>query len=145
MFYFATFGRVQGPNVLLNCAFHGNGTIEPHMRWSTGLLVDNCEVLPSSNMKNRGIMGSGHGWTIGWSVAWNCRAKNFLVPATPRLHELGHRLHRRAESAAMPGTKNPKLPNGIYDSPDKPVTPQSLYLEQLRERLGAEAVKNIGY
>lgn len=33
--------------------------------------------------------------------------------------------------------------NGIFDSPGKPVAPASLYLEQLRERLGEAA--NIGY
>ena len=122
LFYFATFGRVQGPNVLLNCAFHGNGTIEPHMRWSTGLLVDNCEVPTGSiDLKNRGIMGSGHGWTIGWSVAWNCRAKNFLVQQPPGSMNWAIGCTGAAESAAMPGTKTPKLPNGIYDSPTSPL------------------------
>ena len=37
------------------------------------------------------------------------------------------------------------IPEGIYESRGTAVTPASLYLEQLRERLGAEAVKNIGY
>ena len=32
-----------GPNVILNCTFRGQGSrVQPHMRWSTGLLVDNC-------------------------------------------------------------------------------------------------------
>jgi hypothetical protein len=39
----------------------------------------------------------------------------------------------------------PTLPLGISDSPGKPVAPQSLYLAQLAERLGPQAVKNIGY
>jgi alpha-L-fucosidase len=37
------------------------------------------------------------------------------------------------------------LPGGIFESPGKPVTPQSLYLTQLAERLGPQALKNIGY
>jgi hypothetical protein len=37
------------------------------------------------------------------------------------------------------------LPQGIIDSQDKPVEPASLYLEQLKERLGPQALKNIGY
>jgi len=37
------------------------------------------------------------------------------------------------------------LPNGIYDSFGTPVTPSSLYLQQLLERKGAQAVINIGY
>jgi len=39
----------------------------------------------------------------------------------------------------------PLLPGGIIESPNKPVQPTSLYLEQLRERLGPTALTNIGY
>ncbi|HWX21678.1 MAG TPA: hypothetical protein VN578_17375 [Candidatus Binatia bacterium] len=45
----------------------------------------------------------------------------------------------------MPFGHEPKLPAGIFDSHDSPVAPSSLYLAQLRERLGEQAVKNIGY
>jgi hypothetical protein len=44
-----------------------------------------------------------------------------------------------------PGPPLPKLPQGIIESQGAPVTPASLYLEQLRDRLGAQAVRNIGY
>jgi hypothetical protein len=44
-----------------------------------------------------------------------------------------------------PGPGLPILPQGIIDSLDAPVAPASLYLEQLRERLGTPAIKNIGY
>ena len=37
------------------------------------------------------------------------------------------------------------LPSGLIESQGKPVTPQSLYLAQLAERLGPDALKNIGY
>jgi hypothetical protein len=33
----------------------------------------------------------------------------------------------------------------IYDSWDKPVQPRSLYLQQLTDRLGPRAAKDIGY
>jgi len=36
-------------------------------------------------------------------------------------------------------------PNGIFESPGKAVTPGSLYLAQLCERLGPKAVADIGY
>jgi hypothetical protein len=50
------------------------------------------------------------------------------------------------EANAEPGQKHgPKLRSGIVDSPGVTVTPASLYLEQLRERLGAQAVANTGY
>jgi hypothetical protein len=48
-------------------------------------------------------------------------------------------------SQSMPGGSGEILPDGDFDSPNVPVTPVSLYLEQLRERLGPQAVKNIGY
>ena len=41
--------------------------------------------------------------------------------------------------------KDPAIPDGIYDSSGRAVEPASLYLEQLRERLGEKALANIGY
>jgi hypothetical protein len=144
-FYFVTFGRVQGPNVLLNCAFHGNGSIQPHMRWSTGLLVDNCSCPEGGiNLQNRGIMGSGHGWAIGWAVAWNCHAKSLLIQQPPGTMNWSIGNTGAIESQPMPGTQSPKLPNGIADSPNRPVSPESLYLQQLRDRLGSNALRNLG-
>jgi hypothetical protein len=37
------------------------------------------------------------------------------------------------------------LPSGLIESQGKPVAPQSLYLSQLAERLGPNALKYIGY
>jgi hypothetical protein len=78
--YFATEPRQQGPVVILNSVFHGDGNIEPHQRWSTGLLVDNCAVPNGGiHLINRGTMGSGHGWTIGWGIVWNSIASDFII------------------------------------------------------------------
>lgn len=44
-----------------------------------------------------------------------------------------------------PFDSQPNLSAGTFDSPGIPVEPQSLYLAQLAERLGPQAVKNIGY
>jgi hypothetical protein len=133
--------------VLLNCVFKGGGWIQPHQRWATGLLVDNCQV-PDGGIEfmNRGEMGSGHGWAIGWAVAWNCTAKNFLNQQPPGSQNWLIGCKGDIEHKAMPFEKNnPILPDGIIDSQNKPVTPQSLYLTQLKERLGEKALKNIGY
>lgn len=46
---------------------------------------------------------------------------------------------------AMPFDKAPFLPEGTYDIHGKAVHPKSLYLAQLRARLGIEALQNIGY
>lgn len=151
VFYIATQARQQGPVVALHCHFEGNGAIQPHQRWSTGLLVDNCEVPDGGiDMKNRGIMGSGHGWAIGWAVVWNSTARSFVIQQAPGTltWSIGNRGSQ--ELAAMPtgnGDRKhqPPLPQGMIESQGKRVKPDSLYIEQLRERLGDAAVKSVGY
>ena len=97
------------------------------------------------DFRNRGEMGSGHGWTMGWGVAWNCRAKDFVMQDPPgAINWMVGCVGERAPKP-RPFDKSPDLPPGVVDSPGKPVTPQSLYLTQLGERLGPKALKNIGY
>jgi len=146
LFFFGTGAKVTGPVVLLNCIFRGNGWIQPHQRWATGLLVDNCEVPDGGiDFMNRGIMGSGHGWTIGWAVAWNSSAKSFLNQQPPGAANWVIGGKGEKQKRAIPFESKPDLQEGIYDSYLQQVTPQSLYLTQLSERLGSKAVKNIGY
>ena len=38
-----------------------------------------------------------------------------------------------------------ETPSGIFENPGAAATPASLYLEQLRERLGPKALRSIGY
>jgi hypothetical protein len=136
-----------GPNVVLNSVFRGHGSrIQPHHRWSTAVLVDNCAVPDGGiDFPNRGVAGSGHGWTTGWSVAWNCVADFYVIQNPPSIANwaignIGRRLQtpRYFDNA-------PLVPEGIFDSHGKPVAPQSLYLAQLQERLGSAALKAIGY
>jgi hypothetical protein len=151
VFYFATEPRQQGPVVILNSVFHGDGNIEPHQRWSTGLLVDNCSVPDGGiHLINRGIMGSGHGWTIGWGVVWNSTAGNFIIQQAPGTTTWAMGNRGPLKSEGVPDGKGGRvhgtpLPSGLIESQGKPVTPQSLYLSQLAERLGPDALKNIGY
>jgi len=146
LFFFATGAKVNGPIVLLNCIFRGNGWIQPHQRWATGLLVDGCEVPDGGiDFMNRGVMGSGHGWAIGWAVAWNCKAKSFLNQQPPGGANWVIGSQGEHQKRAIPFDTEPFLPEGIYDSHGSPVVPASLYLAQLNERLGKLAVKNIGY
>ena len=151
VFYFATGPRQQGPVVILNSIFHGNGNLEPHRNWSTGLLVDNCSVPDSGiHLVNRGNMSTGQGWAIGWGVVWNSTAGNFVIQQAPGTitWAMGNRGPLKSEGVPdgnggrVHGTP---LPSGLIESQDKPVTPQSLYLSQLAERLGPDALKNIGY
>ena len=41
-FFVATMNAEATLNVVLNCTFNGAGAIQPHARWSTGLLIDGC-------------------------------------------------------------------------------------------------------
>jgi hypothetical protein len=150
VFYIAVGPGMQGPNVVLNCIFHGNGHVQPHQRWSTGILIDSCQVPEGGiDLMNRGAMGSGHGWTMGWGVAWNNIAKSYLIQMPPGSANwaIGNRGEQTLGKTPTfdPGPGLPILPQGIIESQDTPVAPASLYLEQLRERLGTQALKNIGY
>lgn len=146
VWFAATGGGHSGPIVFLNCNFSGNGHIEGHMRWTTGVLLDNCSMPAGGiDFKNRGAMGSGHGWGIGWAVAWNCLAKSYVVQQPPGA--MNWAIGCTGESVAMsrPFDTEPLLPTGTFDSPGRRVTPASLYLAQLNERLGPAAVKSLGY
>ena len=155
LFFFGTGAKVTGPVVVLNSVFKGNGWIQPHQRWATGLLIDNCQVPGGGiDFMNRGVMGSGHGWAIGWAVAWNCKAKSYLNQLPPGSANWVIGSQGEKQKKAIPGSNQSGgisydtlslLPEGIYDSHNMPVTPSSLYLAQLYERLGKKAVINIGY
>jgi hypothetical protein len=147
VFFLATGAKVNGPIVLLNCTFKGNGWIQPHQRWATGLLIDNCQVPDGGiDFMNRGAMGSGHGWAIGWAVAWNCKAKSYMNQQPPGAANWVIGSSGEQQKRDVPFIKGSAIvTEGIYDSYKKPVTPQSLYLSQLKERKGEQAVKNIGY
>lgn len=146
--YYATQARTQGPNVILRSVFHGKGHIQPHQRWATGLLIDSCDVPKGGiDLESRGEMGSGHGWPIGWSVVWNSKAKSLVIQSPPGSANwsIGNRGIERL--APMPVFDHqplgPDLPQGIIESPNHPVHPPSLYLQQLRDRLGPQAIRNI--
>jgi hypothetical protein len=147
MYFVWTTSLNPGPNVLLNCTFTGQGSrVQPHMRWSTGVLVDNCKVPEGGiDFMNRGAMGSGHGWTMGWAVAWNCIAKNYVIQNPPGVMNWAIGCIGRRQLKPRPFDSGPILPEGVFDSPGTPVAPQSLYLAQLAERLGQQAMQNIGY
>jgi hypothetical protein len=138
-----TRSQAIGPLVVLNfTADHGG--VAPHQAWATGLLVDGgkfaggTERRPGVVFASCATGGSGHCWRTGWAVAWNVTSPFLLVQQPPGAMNwcigcigapvaIGH------------------ASNGIFDSPGKMVHPASLYLQQLRDRLGWEAVRNIGY
>ncbi|HEY7090675.1 MAG TPA: discoidin domain-containing protein [Tepidisphaeraceae bacterium] len=146
IFYIATGAGQSGPIVILNCTFLGNGRSESHQRWSTGMLYDNCRVPEGGiEIRNRGAMGSGHGWSMGWGAIWNCSAKDYIVQNPPGTMNWLIGSIGENKLSPRPFDSAPNMPEGTIDSAGSPVTPQSLYLTQLMERLGPQALKNIGY
>lgn len=146
VWFVATGARVSGPIVLLNCDFTGQGRAESHQRWSTAMLYDNCKAPEGGfEFRNRGSMGSGHGWSMGWGVAWNCEAKDYVIQNPPGA--MNWLIGSKGESTNKPRPfgSAPMLGEGTMDSHGTPVEPRSLYLAQLQERLGAQALANIGY
>ena len=154
LFFAITQAQMQGPNVVLDCDFTGDQAVEPHQRWATGFLLDNVHVHGGGiNFINRGEMGSGHGWAIGWSVIWNSSADEITAQLPPGSMNwvIGSSGERRRQPMPTYGPDGqgqhggPDLPEAIYDSWGKPVEPHSLYLQQLKDRLGPQALKNIGF
>ena len=82
-------------------------------------------------LRNRGIMGSGHGWTLGWSVLWNDEANFFLVQNPPGAMNWAIGNKGAEGGAQMPGsTDGVHLPRGMIESVNKH---DDLTLEVCRE------------
>ena len=126
-------------NVFLDCkATNPYSSSEPHEQWATGTLYDNVEApLTARFWKNINI-----GWAGANTVFWNCEG-SFLVqkPPTAQNFSFGH-IGVDAVVFNIP-LQDPTKEGGHIESLDRHVTPRSLYLTQLRERLGDAAVRSI--
>jgi hypothetical protein len=148
LFYVMTGARNQGPNVVLDSKFNGNGHVQPHQRWATGFLVENTQVPHGGiDLMNRGEMGTGHGWTMGWGVVWNSSAADLIIQNPPGAANWSIGTSGKELTAPMKiygvGRRDlgSDLPQGFIESPNHRVLPESLYRAQLSERLGADALK----
>jgi len=143
---------VTGPNVVLHFKSDGAG-VAPHQRWATGLLVDSSEFTggterrPNIAFSNREYAGSGHGWSVGWAVAWNVKADYLLIQQPPGAKNWCIGCMGRPTPILWHGNpiSLPVIPSETFESPGVAVQPPSLYLWQLRDRLGDRALENIGY
>jgi hypothetical protein len=126
-------------NVFLDCrATSAFSSSEPHEQWATGNLYDNIHApLTARFWKNINI-----GWAGANTVFWNCEG-DFLVqkPPTAQNFSFGH-LGVNAVIFNIPLQDTTKE-NGHIESLGRHVTPRSLYLTQLRERLGEAAVRQV--
>jgi hypothetical protein len=145
-----TQGQETGPIVALGFTSNQPSGISPHQRWATGLLADGCDFpsspqgTPGVAFWDRGTHGSGQGWTVGWAVAWNVSSPFLLVQEPPGSENWCIGCSGKIVVKAPAGSTTTP-PNGVFDSPGRPVAPHSLYLAQLCERLGPQAVTSVGY
>jgi len=157
---------VAGPNAFVDGL--GDMTFassEPHQRWAAGCLYDNIEIKgPDGSLLavNRSWYGSGHGWSGAQIVFWNCSAPVIMVmqPPTAQNFAIGSKgvISDKWSEGARTGTirsingvarSNFKyegvasVGDGWIELADKNVQPKSLYYQQLKDRLGQEAVKQV--
>ena len=82
---FVTGSDVTGPSVFVSgTATAANSDTGTHHRWASGILFDNISVSGDAiNIRDRGNMGTGHGWAGANSVVWNSKADSFIVQNPP--------------------------------------------------------------
>lgn len=158
---FAIGSRETGPFAFVNCTAVRGGQSEPHHRWSTGILYDNVITKDGTLAAiNRGDSGSGHGWAAANTMFWNCDAKSIVVMDPETAGENNFAIGYRGTFDPATGTKALKYANdragywgtpgegkfygvalmgsGYIESPDGPVKPDSLFVQQLTDRIGAD-------
>ena len=134
---FVTGARTLGPNVFVNCdAVKTHADIGPHHRWSAGTLYDNIQTDGEINIQDRGNWGSGHGWAGVTQIVWNCKVKRACVQS-PWASGKNYCIGLRGEKY---GGRLPGRPDGEWEGQNEfGLSPESLYLAQLKARKSTEA------
>ena len=138
--------------VFLDCTSSGAYTSsEPHRRWSQGILYDNLIELdgprPGYNPRLlglycRGYYGTSHGWSVAHAVAWNCdlAAGDLIVQKPPTAQNYAIGCSGANITGQMPPAPFPE-PGGYIEGTNTPgLTPRSLFMAQLEERLAVVGV-----
>ncbi len=139
--------------VFLNCTSKGAyASSEGHRQWSNGILFDNHTELDGPRagrnpillaLYNRGHYGTSHGWAIANSIAWNCDVANgYLIvqkPPTAQNYAIGCKGNR--VTGLLPYAEFDE-PEGYIEGTNQPgLSPSSLYLAQLEERMTATGIE----
>lgn len=130
-------GSAASGNVYLDCeAVNPYSTSEPHNRWVNGVLYDNIKAPLTARYWD---------FIIGWAganiVFWNCEG-DFLIqsPPTATNYSFGHiGINSVIYNKDLQDLTKAK---GHIESLDRHVFPRSLYMTQLKERLGSSAVES---
>jgi hypothetical protein len=163
---FAGGSRNQGPFAFVNCAAVRGEQSEPHHRWGTGFLYDRVTTKDGTLAAiNRGDSGSGHGWAAANSMFWNCDAKSITVfdPETVgecnfavgfagkplEEYDASGLVYANTRSGYWGTPQEGKcfgyalMGNGYIESPDGPAKPESLFVQQLIDRIGKEQAAKV--
>lgn len=159
--------RTPGPNAFVMCrAKNATSISEPHHKWSTGVLYDNISLKNGGALAaiNRGSSGSGHGWAGVNVVFWNSDAASVVAfdPPTPEqnfaigytgkkqdayptntLNYANTRAGYRNTPKEVPYKGVPLMGDGHIEHPQQPVTPASLFIQQLTDRIGKTRAQQV--
>lgn len=141
---FIIMGHVMGPNVFYNnrsdYQFDAN---EPHLRWSTGGLFDN--IKGRIYVQNRWNNGTAHGWAGSNYTLYNCEGKFIISQNQLAANYIFGQSNENDRLPFIMAEVDPgNVPNfKAYEySIGKKMNPASLYLQQLKDRMGQHAVDN---
>ena len=133
---FVTGSNVAGPSVFVDgVATVAKNDVGPHHRWASGILFDNIDVSGNAiNVRDRGNMGTGHGWAGANTVVWNSAADSFIVqnPPTAQNWLIGSEGTLRTEGGKTGTYDSLGTRVSLGDSLGNPT--DSLYVAQLQER-----------
>ncbi len=142
---FVTQSLTVGPHVFVD-GWSDNAYADagPHFRWATGAMWDNVAANGDNlAIRNRGNLGTSHGWAGANEVVWNSKADGLNVenPPTARNWLIGSLGALVNNTAAIPYPATA----GTYDSLGSNVFPNSLYYAQLQSRLAAPNTRTREY
>lgn len=115
-----------------NCGYRGGGVALPAVPVKVTVSPAQSVAQAPGGEATDDLARLGHGWAGSQMVFWNCRAAKIDLqkPPTSQNYAIG------CITARQSG-------NGFWEAAGQPVTPASLYRQQLQERLGIGAVSNI--
>ena len=117
-----------GPNAFVQCvADNAHADSGPIDSWASGVLFDNVRIDGNAiTFGDRRYQSQGAGWSAANSVLWQCHAAVIRCYAPPTANNWAIGCW-----ATFDG-------DGVWQSSNDSVRPQSLYYAQLADRIGAE-------
>ncbi|KAF9583366.1 hypothetical protein BGW38_009664 [Lunasporangiospora selenospora] len=138
---FMTGAKTPGPNVFVDSeGVRANNDAGPHDRWATGILYDNIKST-WLNVRNRGWMGSGQGWSGAFHVVYRCSTdepSEFQSPPGATNWVIDFQGELGNQGVDFDGDDATILD---VDAADQGKVPRSLYWSQLVARLGGDEAR----